>query len=573
MSRHTTPYWTPRCALLAAITSWAAGSSDLVHQRGGLRASMSADAFAKEISEAMSRALGCGQQVGSVEIARIEEKLRPVWNSLPKNSLGRIEKRMLRYITYRYFMRESSMLLRGFEPSQPAASSDFASADVLSSGLPGFVESVLQSKHSEQQGFGLRDAAYVVATLEQLVFDSEEALLQRAYGSSDVPTSERLDQGGLHSVLEDYMLEWMIGDNPDGLRLLSQDRRLVTRAIPHWHDLRQFISGEISSFRHRRMRAAPGTLSSNPLSQDFTFDDAHQIVGGITKRFASYWSSECYHMEESLLRAGGRRDTGRLPLSRFYSTNLGGGEWRFSESEQYLRELGALDETSAWRGKQVIVSNYVQSASNCVVVHSHYLICCRNRCADILEDIEAAVGAPVADAAVIWELLTNASASQGADDDGGGAPRLPDSLRGQLDGIAAANAGLVPLHGRLFAQWLHFAYPLDCAFPHKAGAARMVTPGSFGTAYTATDSEIRTHAYTLPNETGGEDQQWMSQWSEEEELLADYGNHVGATWQRAFGAGLLGLVAVGLAAAGLAGASARGPGGPALPTHGKAHCI
>merc|ERR1719226_36553 len=167
------------------------------------------------------------------------------------------------------------------------------------------------------------------------------------------------------------------------------------------------------------------------MSLQYSFDDAHEIIGGLSKSFASFWESECTNMKTGLEKMDVHR-TGRVPLSKFYSTALD-ADWRYGESEQYLRELGALDETSMWKGKQVIIPNYIQSASNCVVVHSHYLICCRNRCADILEDIEAAVGAPVADAAVIWELLKNASASQGADDDddGGGAPHLPDSLRAQ----------------------------------------------------------------------------------------------------------------------------------------------
>jgi len=28
---------------------------------------------------------------------------------------------------------------------------------------------------------------------------------------------------------------------------------------------------------------------------------------------------------------------------------------------------------------------------------------------------------------------------------------------------------VVPLHGRLFAQWLHHAYPRECPYPHVAG--------------------------------------------------------------------------------------------------------
>ena len=101
----------------------------------------------------------------------------------------------------------------------------------------------------------------------------------------------------------------------------------------------------------------------------------------------------------------GPSGTGRVPLSKFYGKSITDAEWRFGESESYLRaflaaivvlmdlrtvgawefrspcwflwrrvclahdlgELGALDETSTRLGKQVIIPNYIQGASNCTM--------------------------------------------------------------------------------------------------------------------------------------------------------------------------------------------------------------
>merc|ERR1719382_448545 len=49
---------------------------------------------------------------------------------------------------------------------------------------------------------------------------------------------------------------------------------------------------------------------------------------------------------------------------------------------------------------------------------------------------------------------------------------MPASLRGLLDEIAKHHAGDVPLHGRLFSQFLHHAYPRECSFPHVTGTTR-----------------------------------------------------------------------------------------------------
>merc|ERR1719428_1754856 len=56
------------------------------------------------------------------------------------------------------------------------------------------------------------------------------------------------------------------------------------------------------------------------------------------------------------------------------------------------------------------------------------------------------------------------------------APRsLPDSLVERLSEIARHHEGSVPLHGRLFAQWMHHAYPRECPYPHLSGTTTPVT--------------------------------------------------------------------------------------------------
>merc|ERR1719440_847863 len=129
-------------------------------------------------------------------------------------------------------------------------------------------------------------------------------------------------------------------------------------------------------------------------AQSYSFEDVHEAVGGITKTFASFWETECQAIKGSL-SALDKTGSGRIRLADFYGANSD-GEWRFGESESYLRELGALDESSAWRGKQVILPNYLLGASNCIVTTKHYLVCCVNECETVLNEVEDAVGAPTA---------------------------------------------------------------------------------------------------------------------------------------------------------------------------------
>mmetsp|Transcript_67079 Transcript_67079/g.190315 ORF Transcript_67079/g.190315 Transcript_67079/m.190315 type:complete len:108 (-) Transcript_67079:1-324(-) len=67
---------------------------------------------------------------------------------------------------------------------------------------------------------------------------------------------------------------------------------------------------------------------------------------------------------------------------------------------------------------------------------------------------------------------------------------------------------------------------------------------------------------------------WMSQWSDEEELIADYRLHLRAPWEGGRAAGLVGaamLVAAGVY--GAMGVATASKSGSVLPCHQKAHFV
>merc|ERR1719191_2715136 len=77
---------------------------------------------------------------------------------------------------------------------------------------------------------------------------------------------------------------------------------------------------------------------------------------------------------------------------------------------------------------------------------------------------------------------------------------MDTKVRVKLEEIGAHHDGKVPLHGRLFAQWLHYAFPRDCPYPHMAGAVKPETP----LRYEDTGGEDSTVA------TGDEVEQWLT---------------------------------------------------------------
>mmetsp|Transcript_131418 Transcript_131418/g.239030 ORF Transcript_131418/g.239030 Transcript_131418/m.239030 type:complete len:566 (-) Transcript_131418:257-1954(-) len=506
--------------------------------------------FKAEIQDAMGAMLGCGGETEQQRVREIEKALKPMWQTLPKNEHGRIERRSLRYAVHRYFMQQSSLMIRGFEPSRPTNQSHWGVADILSQQVPGYVEAVLESHHAQQKGFGLEDAVSLVVMLEQLILDSDHTLLDKIYRDQRKPTHRALTQNGLKQVLEAYLVNWMVGEDQEAVTILLSNKTLLQQTLPHWDGIVSFAQGQATALDFDRQQFRRN--ARNTLAKHFSFDEVHDVVGSVTKTFASFWDSECASMKNSLVEMD-THGTGRVPLSKFYAATVD-GEWRFGESEEYLREMGALDETSAWHGKQVIIPNYMQAASNCIVSTPHYLVCCVNECEALMGEIEVEIGAPTATPKEILAVVGNMTSQTTLDDDA--PPHLKGSLTTQLKEVANANGGKVPLHGRLFAQWLHYAFPRECPFPHKTGVAASVTPSEFGDGYLVKKEDMHKHAAnasaaSIPTEFKKEDLQWMSQWSEEEELTLDYSVELHAPWEPHHS--LLFFVTIVLAAVGISG--------------------
>merc|ERR1719410_623750 len=125
----------------------------------------------------------------------------------------------------------------------------------------------------------------------------------------------------------------------------------------------------------------------------------------------------------------------------------------------------------------VMIPNYAAAGPNCVHATQLYSVCCRDDCEDLMQ---------------------------------------------RLDEIAALHGGEVRIHGRLFSQFMHHAFPGECAFPHEAGSSAPITPDEWmGLDTEASEEERMQH---LSDDTCGPEQaaaEWNVElpWSHAEELL------------------------------------------------------
>jgi hypothetical protein len=282
-----------------------------------------------------------------------------------------------------------------------------------------------------------------------------------------------MGEDNLNTVIAFYKAMFLIGGSV-GIdpETVSAERarvllRKAPRAYPGWEDTVLFMTDERMSLAHNQRHTA------NPFKT--TPDTSLEVAFNVVEKVADHWARhvaevECQEIKEDLLTFE-RGDTGRIRLADFYRAGLE-SRFYYVERKEYLQAIGALDDSDIVWGPKVIVSNYVLAKSNCLA-HSYptYAICCINECealyGKIEEAIAAAEGTPQRIASVVEEL--SSSTVQ--------APRnLSHGLIGRLDDIASRSHGSVVLHSRLFAQWMHQAFPRECPYPHLTGTTTSLSP-------------------------------------------------------------------------------------------------
>jgi hypothetical protein len=134
----------------------------------------------------------------------------------------------------------------------------------------------------------------------------------------------------------------------------------------------------------------------------------------------------------------------------------------------------------------------------------------------MMNELEASIKSPVASPERILMLVQNMTSSSMM------SPReVPADLTWKLNGIAEHHRGEVPLHGRLFAQWLHLAFPHECPYPHiSAEGSELTAHRWLGGKAIASDDERRDHVELIhkSSELEQEYQPSKFEWSEEEVL-------------------------------------------------------
>jgi hypothetical protein len=200
--------------------------------------------------------------------------------------------------------------------------------------------------------------------------------------------------------------------------------------------------------------------------EGYSFEVASRSVMRVSEGYGQ-WTNEqqCVHLKDALIELDADV-SGRVKLVDFYKRGVVNHNWFLQETEDYLRATGSLDESSPSKGPQVIISNYVQAPSNCLEVSSFYSICCLKECEGLLGMIEREIREPFASADRIVPLVQRIIDEKEDEE-----RNLTSQMISQLEVVAEHHGGRIPLHGRLFQQWLHYVFPYECPYPQLTADA------------------------------------------------------------------------------------------------------
>jgi hypothetical protein len=475
----------------ASLMATASGRAFLNHETHGF---MSAEAVKKTLLDEIESNYASVGKNGALK--RLQATLKPLFDSLPKNEHGNLGHSPVRYALHRIFVQRHGWYIKGLEPDGDSWNTT-SPAGILKDHVSSYVEELFEERLGGK-GFNLHDTAVLAATLEHLIHDDNMARLSKAYEAKKFDSDAELSRSQADSILDEYMKLHVLSD--DIASEVSEEE--MSAIFPGWSDTQQFV------------REIRGEVERKGTQGSFSFSDMTNVVEEVGERFGHFQDAECKAMKTRLISMGDQ-GIGRVPLANFYKSVVDDNTFEFQESEDYLRELGALDDTDPSH-PSVIITNYIQAPSNCIASESLYSVCCLNECEQLMSHLEREIDAPEAEPSRIAAIVADLPSSTVE------APRsLSSSLLGKLDDAAAHHGGTVQLHGRLFGQWMHHAFPRECPFPHVAGATNPQTPDEWmagrGQESLASDDEMR--RYAQRQKPVDAEAQEISHWTMEEELL------------------------------------------------------
>merc|ERR1719310_751422 len=345
----------------------------------------------------------------------IERTLAPMYATLPKNANGKLGHATVCYALHRYFVQQHGWFIKGMSPDGSGWNGS-STTTPMQERAPAHVQDLLE-RHLGSRGLSLRELAALASVLHSQVGQEYLGRSDRAYRITGAPIEGRATEQQFTKAITLWMtmlIIWPDMHRVNNKQILGAESRM-RRYFPHWDDLLLWVQDVRQSVAYtQRTRQNPF------VGESFELEAMHQVAAEVPRRFGWWHDQLCVDMKSALLEMEGTRSTGRVSLGAFYGGKSADKDWRFIESVDYLRQLGALDESDPKR-LRVIVPNYLSGPNNCIEASGVHTYCCKDECGVLVAEVERGIAAPAGAVGDIVKIVAQSSTEphHGADEQAG----------------------------------------------------------------------------------------------------------------------------------------------------------
>eukprot|EP00933_Yihiella_yeosuensis_P013494 TRINITY_DN1247_c1_g2_i3.p1 TRINITY_DN1247_c1_g2~~TRINITY_DN1247_c1_g2_i3.p1 ORF type:complete len:606 (-),score=120.28 TRINITY_DN1247_c1_g2_i3:188-2005(-) len=431
------------------------------------------NALMSEVKTAMS-----GKHTGfsATRLKHLEKELYAMFKTLPQvNNLphGGLGISAARFLLHTYFVRTRRWYVRGLNPAGDGRREESPTEALRSRVAARLLEVVEKAVGS--RGLNLHQLSIFIATMEHLIYGDELERLRAAWNVVGLKLHDLVNATQMAVVLEIFMAHVIyVSQEARSAYALTLDGaanevKVLERTYDGWPVIKQDVA-----------KAALKRSKFLMKDKHLSFEDCAKSAFEVLENFNKLSADLCVSLKSRFAQVEGGK-LGRIAISKLRSASsahLIGGFFR--ESEDYLREIGALDESDP-KNRYLILPNYMTGPSNCDGSTSFYDLCCPNTCQAHmarLEKLEITQGKEAANVFMeLWDMTDEEKHKLGYR----AGIEVDEKVHEELDAIEAANSGQIPLHGRSFANLLHRIFPSDCPKPRAkdfAGADGEQVPDS-----------------------------------------------------------------------------------------------